>query len=165
MPGQVFRHDLRISIHALCEEGDSRFSTLRLLSWYFYPRPLRGGRLETYVLISRKLLFLSTPSARRATREIKRGTYTYIFLSTPSARRATRRPCGPWWPWANFYPRPLRGGRRQAPAGGHLIRKFLSTPSARRATRKPPDRPPCTPPDFYPRPLRGGRPSRPCRSA
>ena len=40
------------------------------------------------------------------------------FLSTPSARRATRlrrrpRPC-----WRNFYPRPPRGGRRQHQSRG-----------------------------------------------
>ena len=123
------------------------------------------------------------------------------FLSTPSARRATR------WrrPWAQsllyFYPRPLRGGRHTEPlplrwayqisihalceegdrvcvASGsspdisiHALceegdlceaeqfaqcDKFLSTPSARRATPSV-DAGGRGEKYFYPRPLRGGR--------
>ena len=61
------------------------------------------------------LLFLSTPSARRATAGGGKGALVQTeFLSTPSARRATS-------PWAirparnpYFYPRPPRGGRRNA---------------------------------------------------
>ncbi len=41
----VFLGDL-ISIHALREEGDSVSSATRMRSWYFYPRPPRGGRQE-----------------------------------------------------------------------------------------------------------------------
>ena len=78
-------------------------------------------------------LFLSTPSARRAT-EIPYSQYTVKeFLSTPSARRATSRQMvqslttlisihalreegdlsgsGGQQSMANFYPRPPRGGR------------------------------------------------------
>ena len=55
--------------------------------------------------------FLSTPSARRATRKPLRGVLCIQFLSTPSARRAT------------------------ACAGVFVyLVQFLSTPSARRAT-------------------------------
>ena len=35
----------QISIHALCEEGDSSHRHFSLRELYFYPRPLRGGRL------------------------------------------------------------------------------------------------------------------------
>ena len=57
-----------ISIHALREEGDPR-SIMRLQVRYnFYPRPPRGGR----------------PWPRSGSR------WTSAFLSTPSARRATR---------------------------------------------------------------------------
>ena len=58
--------------------------------------------------------FLSTPSARRATKD---GTMTIMaskFLSTPSARRATRRSWASSIPMRDFYPRPLRGGRQDA---------------------------------------------------
>ena len=123
-----------------------------------------------------------------------------LFLSTPSARRATQAHRGaPLWT-QNFYPRPPRGGRRVHAGVGCVIVRFLSTPSARRATRwlrmcvgastflstpsarratKPEwakslkgiisihalreegDHPPTKPKearhDFYPRPPRGGR--------
>ena len=126
--------------------------------YHFYPRPPRGGRRvtvrpevtvkvisihalreegDTSCTASHKMsrLFLSTPSARRATaRGIieeyienisihalrEEGDWalmcpilsTRVFLSTPSARRATssgcpRPSCGTY-----FYPRPPRGGRR-----------------------------------------------------
>ena len=58
---------------------------------YFYPRPPRGGRPSTRRWIPGYLLFLSTPSARRAT------CYHPHFL--PGCRY--------------FYPRPPRGGRQQ----------------------------------------------------
>ena len=57
-----------------------------------------------------------------------------LFLSTPSARRATRcqrfgRCC-----WHDFYPRPPRGGRLATHQYCNDAEPFLSTPSARRAT-------------------------------
>ena len=102
-----------------------------------------------------------------------------IFLSTPSARRATGRLGAGWRGMRNFYPRPPRGGRRPRRQSREKNQRFLSTPSARRAT--------CTNPNvfvmneflstpsarratlplsegtakpmyFYPRPPRGGRP-------
>ena len=61
---------VRISIHALREEGD-------------------GLDCSTAVM---KPLFLSTPSARRATNMFRfTGEILIQFLSTPSARRATRQ--------------------------------------------------------------------------
>ena len=101
------------------------------------------------------------------------------FLSTPSARRATRtRPTRASSGW-NFYPRPPRGGRpeslrvcgRELAISIHALREegdtcaeplwpelmlFLSTPSARRATAGA-DRHRQLDHDFYPRPPRGGR--------
>ena len=81
---------------------------------YFYPRPPRGGRLKGQKKVVGRYLFLSTPSARRATQkgctgwdsqvisihalreEGDRGSLAFRcgrsrFLSTPSARRATRQ--------------------------------------------------------------------------
>ena len=37
--------NMRISIHALCEEGDYTLMSGLAQLTYFYPRPLRGGRL------------------------------------------------------------------------------------------------------------------------
>ena len=131
--GQLFRR--RISIHALREEGDDEVD---------------GEMLDYF-------LFLSTPSARRAT-SYRRGIIEPPrFLSTPSARRATCGLATKWTPLRDFYPRPPRGGRRPESVDGqncgeisiHALREegdyyvqqredthngFLSTPSARRAT-------------------------------
>ena len=101
---------------------------------YFYPRPPRGGQhnIQFSTLIS--ALFLSTPSARRATTITVSSKLIRIFLSTPSARRATVVQRTGSVQTVNFYPRPPRGGRHglQHLTGNHA--RFLSTPSARRAT-------------------------------
>ena len=56
-----------ISIHALREEGDRTPFFMVPVSNNFYPRPPRGGRLQPLSLRYSPFLFLSTPSARRAT--------------------------------------------------------------------------------------------------
>ena len=66
-PTQLMSLQNQISIHALREEGD------RLAAWQtcfqqdFYPRPPRGGRQAAAFVLALDKLFLSTPSARRAT--------------------------------------------------------------------------------------------------
>ena len=77
----------------------------------FYPRPPRGGRPGVVCSSSTLMIFLSTPSARRATQIERVLHFLDTFLSTPSARRATQN--RPGWSTASG---------------------FLSTPSARRAT-------------------------------
>ena len=114
VPAQVRQPAQSISIHALREEGDGSRYFRQLQSGYFYPRPPRGGRLLTLFAVADVAVFLSTPSARRATSS----TLLYLsapalFLSTPSARRATVV---------------------QVCKLGDI--EFLSTPSARRATAK-----------------------------
>ena len=126
-----------ISIHALCEEGDlpCRCSS-RSAAANFYPRPLRGGRHIVTRVIAVGYRFLSTPSARRATRATKAAAYKQLlFLSTPSARRATNHVKQLKPSKTHFYPRPPRGGRRLGIAALSIGIPFLSTPSARRATR------------------------------
>ena len=61
------QHLHQISIHALCEEGDKKELAGQFEKANFYPRPLRGGRLRSAFALSLDALFLSTPSARRAT--------------------------------------------------------------------------------------------------
>ena len=56
-----------ISIHALREEGDGARFSISTSSVNFYPRPPRGGRHFTKGTVIITSLFLSTPSARRAT--------------------------------------------------------------------------------------------------
>ena len=82
---------IRISIHALREEGDRAADTYRRQYHDFYPRPPRGGRPLADEQIAAINEFLSTPSARRATFVCHLLILLCIFLSTPSARRATRQ--------------------------------------------------------------------------
>ena len=146
---------LRISIHALREEGDfSRCQELRRRR-YFYPRPPRGGRPIRSMCCSPGVYFYPRPP--RGGRRGRCGCIRLIllFLSTPSARRATEcvgTPCralqisihalreegdGTVPPGKSsksyFYPRPPRGGRPVRPVLVYL----------------------CV--YFYPRPPRGGR--------
>ena len=123
---------------------------------HFYPRPPRGGRREMRELKTEDYQFLSTPSARRATRRPqripRRGDISIHALREEGDVRGLLRPslhrsisihalreegapagCTASCPVWNFYPRPPPGGRpRPATAPGR----------------------PC---DFYPRPPRGGR--------
>ena len=107
---------------------------------YFYPRPPRGGRRAVHLFLKLFCIFLSTPSARRATYQPGERRNARGFLSTPSARRATEsrersdrghpisihalREEGDasafllFWRVRNFYPRPPRGGR---PAVGQVL--------------------------------------------
>ena len=57
-----------------------------------------------------------------------------VFLSTPSARRATYILSDVGCIGLDFYPRPPRGGRHRFFTVTTSFRLFLSTPSARRAT-------------------------------
>ena len=148
---------------------------------YFYPRPPRGGRPaagglpwpcfaisihalreEGDVIFSRdkylSLLFLSTPSARRATQYLPAR-----LQSKEISIHALREEGDAFFVCLgvlhkDFYPRPPRGGRQRIPLEEKQPARFLSTPSARRATVS------WTPLssmgiNFYPRPPRGGRPN------
>ena len=84
-----FDHIIKISIHALREEGDAPLLEPPEVKKYFYPRPPRGGRLRAAGQHRQHHIFLSTPSARRAT-------------AAATATTATS---------THFYPRPPRGGR------------------------------------------------------
>ena len=101
-----------ISIHALREEGDDICPCGLLGYTDFYPRPPRGGRHLYREQMDSGKLFLSTPSARRATR-----CFTTMGKD-----------------YENFYPRPPRGGRHSFVSNSSMRVLFLSTPSARRAT-------------------------------
>ena len=122
----------------------------------FYPRPPRGGRRCYVVAAGASLVFLSTPSARRAT-------------GMRRTRRHTRR---------YFYPRPPRGGRPQAVRGHgghqisihalreegdhlHAVHDLDAVDISIHALREEGDKPPTgfvtTETYFYPRPPRGGR--------
>ena len=175
---------------------------------YFYPRPPRGGRrgepwnprpswsISIHALreegdVSRpgsdmaNFLFLSTPSARRATQHRAgmaihlqisihalreegdwcsswRCTMPTKFLSTPSARRATSS----FWTSGtrprNFYPRPPRGGRLPHDLGVCFM-DCISIHALREEGDPPGLRGLTSTGHFYPRPPRGGRLGRTAR--
>ena len=170
---------------------------------YFYPRPPRGGRLlRLDQTIDQQAISIHALREEGDQNSTTKPVCLKIFLSTPSARRAT--PTGPrknveskisihalreegdprlyrgTADAGDFYPRPPRGGRLEQQAAMsynsaisiHALREegdartraimcltftFLSTPSARRATTAY-QRQTCSDTDFYPRPPRGGRP-------
>ena len=64
---RIFLAPDSISIHALCEEGDDEATKDMTEEQHFYPRPLRGGRHRSDMAQAATIQFLSTPSARRAT--------------------------------------------------------------------------------------------------
>ena len=124
----------------------------------FYPRPPRGGRLNTFLTQTRLLEFLSTPSARRATSAVIKNVPCLKCISIHALREE---------------------GDNDLEDCGLIIIGFLSTPSARRATSPPgmmggydhisihalrEEGDGCADgrfqpyQDFYPRPPRGGRP-------
>ena len=131
----TFDYDISISIHALREEGDVPPRASFSSSFYFYPRPPRGGRLNPPTQEEKAHQFLSTPSARRAT---TRTTYAdRAQMISIHALREEGDNIGSLspGPTQNFYPRPPRGGRRFSYRPETVgCSPFLSTPSARRAT-------------------------------
>ena len=123
---------------------------------HFYPRPPRGGRRHPRGKEPVGKLFLSTPSARRATRRFRRdalhlgisihalreegdwGTLSKVYDRCPISIHALREEgdsLSTAWPsdLSDFYPRPPRGGRP------HVMTSLGSSSN------------------FYPRPPRGGR--------
>ena len=147
-----------ISIHALLAESDTRRLTNIIDSSHFYPRSPCGERPSSTVIVilrknfyprspcgerrkprrlkSRRCVFLSTLSLRRATNGSTRQTYhRYEFLSTLSLRRATTvRPnhkgCGSTF----LSTLSLRRATTDKLKGAYESLTFLSTLSLRRAT-------------------------------
>ena len=124
-----------ISIHALREEGDRSPWKSLTFPRYFYPRPPRGGRLLEFCQCLR-CFGISIHALREEGDRLwcEGGDLNPTFLSTPSARRATRPAINPRSISGDFYPRPPRGGRLATMTQCWQTWVFLSTPSARRAT-------------------------------
>ena len=123
-----------ISIHALREEGDQRSRSPPAGDAYFYPRPPRGGRQVSNR--SSAAFFYFYPRPPRGGRHTTNVFVKFImsFLSTPSARRATR-PCVAWEQGHSISIHALREeGDANDRFFGTCNFLFLSTPSARRAT-------------------------------
>ena len=157
------------------------------MMYNFYPRPPRGGR-RSCLMISGVAKAISIHALREEGDDlaVNPKAQNRIFLSTPSARRATDDPC-PWYcARSDFYPRPPRGGRHRPtprpdpgsnfyprpPRGGRLAGRANGWDTTLDFYPRPPrgGRPVVMPTHwlmgyFYPRPPRGGRPVRCCRPA
>ena len=171
-----------ISIHALREEGDIPHLSSFVNRFFISIHALReegDGRSSTRICSN--TLFLSTPSARRATCNSARVSGASVFLSTPSARRATRCTMSEKATHRISIHALREEGDFGIPTGIANLQVFLSTPSARRATgikirqnaqekisihalREEGDAQTvgqlAEAGNFYPRPPRGGRPSK-----
>ena len=82
-----------------------------ILGVHFYPRPPRGGRRLSDGIQTRYAVFLSTPSARRATVDFF-GRLCRVGISIHALREEgdpllSKETADSWY----FYPRPPRGGR------------------------------------------------------
>ena len=128
------RAQLRISTHALREEGDID-EFVRDQQENISTHALREeGDIIQGAIQQSTVLFLPTPSARRATFSLTPFTI-WINISTHALREEGDRPdTGRKCPCSNFYPRPPRGGRHPLCRRRSFCHKFLPTPSARRAT-------------------------------
>ena len=115
--------------------GRRKSLTLLFIMHYFYPRPPRGGRLPQLCLFVNSFLFLSTPSARRATKEAQALQAEHKISIHALREEGDRQRASEILFSRNFYPRPPRGGRREWSWKHMDTTKFLSTPSARRATQ------------------------------
>ena len=173
---------MSISTCALREEGDSSTPLSVPTTFYFYPRPPRGGRLPERRSWSWgwRDFYPHPPRGGRQAKLAQHGAI-FIFLSTPSARRATWRSSkgrrtssisihalreegdlelqtAAQPSCSNFYPRPPRGGRPahkgySPPAAMHFY------PRSPREGRLQPATVCGVIAYFYPRPPRGGRPA------
>ncbi len=80
----------KISIHALREEGDDELQRYVREQAISIHALREEGDVRLIVRALASSIFLSTPSARRATEVEDQSVLILVFLSTPSARRATR---------------------------------------------------------------------------
>ena len=111
MQSQQRKHRKTISIHALREEGDEYQPYIERKNLYFYPRPPRGGRPGTEGDPLDLAKFLSTPSARRATRRSEQSRHVSAYFYPRPPRGGQRLVLLISAGRIYFYPRPPRGGR------------------------------------------------------
>ena len=124
-----------ISIHALREEGDTMFSSMRFLCIHFYPRPPRGGRLCPAWLRFCGCCYFYPRPPRGGRHQCAMSYITTFNISIHALREE-----GDWMislsraiPSISIHA--LREeGDRASTARRLSFMQFLSTPSARRAT-------------------------------
>ena len=154
--GSMFTKSFEISIHALREEGDRLTRSKTSSTTYFYPRPPRGGRRTRRPMVPRPPNFYPRPPRGGRPASVGFAVAVFLFLSTPSARRATIPivcPCFlvaisihalreegdlPGRAYGLIYNISIHALREEGDVAksysGLFEQQFLSTPSARRAT-------------------------------
>ena len=125
---------LHISIHALREEGDLLSGLAHHVCGISIHALREEGDYWSISMMPSPLIFLSTPSARRATEHIAMWIEAKQFLSTPSARRATAWKARAKWQKLISIHALREEGDRAVYTKKAEPDLFLSTPSARRAT-------------------------------
>ena len=155
---QKQRRPKNISIHALREEGD-------LDSWHYgdnYTISIHALREEGdhAVQLVAEVKRISIHALREEGDPVLAniGEQAILFLSTPSARRATSPRPAAGSLNSNFYPRPPRGGRPEGIAWKHFIH-IISIHALREEGDRLQAGTACKIRHFYPRPPRGGRPA------
>ena len=78
----------------------------------FYPRPPRGGRHNDAAVFRQHGEFLSTPSARRATRKVELMAIFSVISIHALREEGDLATKTTWRDKDDFYPRPPRGGRQ-----------------------------------------------------
>ena len=98
-------------------------------SWHFYPRPPRGGRLVfSFCLIKSNRISIHALREEGDHTRFLRPILSIVFLSTPSARRATATATTDPLETVYFYPRPPRGGRQQKQRENPLLLSHYTPP-------------------------------------
>ena len=125
----------KISIHALREEGDISAALADGLTIISIHALREEGDLKHVKSFIPHTIFLSTPSARRATSMCTRcSKRPRNFYPRPPRGGRLRHSSKLQQDKGYFYPRPPRGGRPERLLSHTSATTFLSTPSARRAT-------------------------------
>ncbi len=147
---------IRISIHALRVEGDTRKTPTKAQPTYFYPRPPCGGRPCLCGFLSPSHDFYPRPPCGGRPWNRTMSVPASLFLSTPSVWRATLRWCGMGMERTISIHALRVEGDDSLARPSPVLYPFLSTPSVWRATTSPSMLPPAWM-YFYPRPPCGGR--------
>ena len=135
-------------LYRMCDKAD------------FYPRPPRGGRLPASPAILTPWVFLSTPSARRATQSKTREGKMQAISIHALREEGDLLPLCFQNPNVYFYPRPPRGGRPSRVWTWTGCR-MISIHALREEGDVSSSGLPGKISYFYPRPPRGGRPTAP----
>ena len=119
-----------ISIHALREEGDHNLRQKRLLGYDISIHALREEGDQRIDMLQDTSQKISIHALREEGDGLPSHTFSlsFVFLSTPSARRATIQDTTQRILYKYFYPRPPRGGRQQKQRENPLLLSHYTPP-------------------------------------